>query len=87
MMFLRSFVTTLCLAVAVSGSLVLHDSRSAHPEGFVHHGAALATQAIKLRVGLASANITGLQAKLQSISDPTSPEYGQWLTAGMCAVL
>jgi tripeptidyl-peptidase-1 len=86
-MFLRTFVSILCLAVAASGSLVLHDSRSTHPQGFAHHGAAPAAQVIKLRVGLASANTAGLEAKLQSISNPTSPEYGQWLTAGMCSVL
>jgi hypothetical protein len=42
---------------------------------------------LTLRVGLASANISGLEATLQRISNPASPEYGQWLTAGMYAVV
>jgi tripeptidyl-peptidase-1 len=86
-MLSRALVSVLCLAVAVSGSLVLHDSRPTPPHGFVHHGAAPTHQTLTLRVGLASANMSGLEATLQRISNPASPEYGQWLTAGMCAVV
>jgi tripeptidyl-peptidase-1 len=82
-----AFSALLSLAVVASGSLVLHDKRDAPPAGFVHHGAAPSAQTITLRVGLASADTSGLEAKLHSISDPTSPEYSQWLTAGVCLSL
>jgi hypothetical protein len=78
-MLSRAFVSVLCLAVAASGSLVLHDSRPTPPHGFVHHGAAPTHQMLTLRVGLASANMSGLEATLQRISNPASPEYGQYV--------
>jgi subtilase family serine protease len=83
-MFSRTFISLLSLVVVASGSHVPHASRPAPPTGFLHQGAAPEAQTITLRVGLASANTAGLEAKLRSISNPTSPEYGQWLTAGIC---
>jgi tripeptidyl-peptidase I len=77
-----AFVTFLTLAVTAAGSLIPYDSRSTPPAGFVHKGAAPASQSLTLRVGLASADVAGLETKLQSISNPTSDEYAQWLTAG-----
>lgn len=66
----------------VSASLVLHEARSAPPNGFVSKGPAPADQSLELRVGLASNNIGGLQSKLMSISTPGSEEFRQWLSAG-----
>jgi subtilase family serine protease len=81
-MISRAFVALLSLVVTVSGLLVPHASRPNPPPGFVHYGAAQPSEAITLRVALVSANTAGLEAKLQRISNPMSPEYGQWLTAG-----
>jgi hypothetical protein len=69
-----AFIVFPSLAAAASGHLAPHASRPVPPPGFVHHGAALATQAITLCAGLAPANAAGLGATLRSISDPASSE-------------
>ena len=63
-----------------SAAMVVQDSRASAPEGFVSNGPAPADELITIRLALASNNMTGLDQKLLSISDPASPEYGQWLT-------
>jgi tripeptidyl-peptidase-1 len=85
-MFTPAFVALLSLVGATAGALVPHDSRLAPLAGFIHQGTAPGSQTITLRVGLASANIAGLEQKLNSISNPTSSEYGQWLTAGKFSI-
>jgi tripeptidyl-peptidase-1 len=72
----------LSLCALARASFVLHDSRGAPPSGFVHQGAAPADETITFRVGLTSSDVAGLEAKLQTISNPASSEYGQWLSAG-----
>jgi hypothetical protein len=42
-------------------------------------------QQMTFRVALKSNNVSGLEARLASISDPRSATYGQWLSAGACA--
>jgi tripeptidyl-peptidase-1 len=82
-MLTPTFAALLSLVAAAAGSLVPHDRRAAPPAGFLHQGIAPASQTLTLRVGLRSADTAGLETKLQSISNPTSSEYAQWLTAGM----
>jgi tripeptidyl-peptidase-1 len=77
----------LTLAACAAGQFTLHDVRGTPPAGFTHMGAAPAGQPITLRVGLASSNMAGLEAKLQSISHPGSAEYGKWLSAGTLSLL
>ena len=60
--------------------MVVQHSRASVPEGFVSNGPTPADQLITIRLALTSNNLTGLDQKLLSISDPASPEYGQWLT-------
>ncbi|KAJ7348352.1 subtilisin-like protein [Mycena albidolilacea] len=65
---------------AVSGSLVLHESRRAAPPGFFSQGAASVTDVLTLRFGLTPSNLSGLQEKLVSISTPGSSDFRQWLS-------
>ncbi|KAJ6484685.1 family S53 protease-like protein [Mycena sanguinolenta] len=81
MTFCKSLALSFSLVVAVSaGNMVVHESLAASPSSFVHKGAAAPTDMLTLRLALAPNNITGLQAKMASISDPSSSEYGKWLT-------
>ncbi|KAF8188568.1 hypothetical protein K438DRAFT_1936299 [Mycena galopus ATCC 62051] len=49
---------------AVTGSLVVHESRRAAPAGFFSQGAAPLTDVLTLRFGLTSNNLRGIQEKL-----------------------
>ncbi|KAJ7931745.1 family S53 protease [Mycena leptocephala] len=71
------------LAAATSRSVqprVLKSSRSNAPQGFASLGAASAAQPIKLRIALASKDISGLESALLDVSTPSSPKYGNHLT-------
>ncbi|KAJ6505281.1 family S53 protease-like protein [Mycena sanguinolenta] len=76
----RKLAHLLTIISAVSGTLVVHESRSAAPAGFFSQGAAPATDVLTLRFGLAPNNISGLQEKLVSISTPGSSDFRQWLS-------
>ncbi|KAJ7245298.1 subtilisin-like protein [Mycena rebaudengoi] len=65
---------------AVSGSLVVHESRRAAPTGFFSQGAAPVTDVLTLRFGLTPNNLRGLQEKLVSISTPGNEDFRQWLS-------
>ncbi|KAJ7248940.1 subtilisin-like protein [Mycena rebaudengoi] len=65
---------------AVSGSLVVHESRRAAPTGFFSQGAAPVTDVLTLRFGLTPNNLSGLQEKLVSISTPGNEDFRQWLS-------
>jgi hypothetical protein len=90
-LIMLSLLHLVCLAVAVRASPlpshVHQHARSFAPNGFSHVGAATPEQQINFRVALKASNVSGLAAKLASISDPRSATYGQWLTAGMCACI
>ena len=60
--------------------MVQQHSRAAPPRGFVSDGSAPPTESITLRIALANNNLNGLESKLLAISDPSSSEYGQFLT-------
>ncbi|KAJ7457796.1 family S53 protease-like protein [Mycena latifolia] len=68
------------VASASAGSMVVHQSRSAAPAGFINQGLAPPNQMLTLRVALASTNISGLQERLMSLSTPGSSEFRQWLS-------
>ncbi|KAF8197205.1 subtilisin-like protein [Mycena galopus ATCC 62051] len=63
-----------------AGCLVLHESRRDPPDGFFSQGAAPVTDVLTLRFGLTPNNLSGLQAKLVSISTPGSSDFRQWLS-------
>ncbi|KAK7043520.1 family S53 protease-like protein, partial [Favolaschia claudopus] len=80
-MSLRKFLISVLSFTALSaGRMVLHESRTAAPTGFVNEGAAPNEKMLTLRVALASNNITGLESKLMSVSTPGSSEFRQWLS-------
>ncbi|KAJ7625518.1 subtilisin-like protein [Roridomyces roridus] len=58
----------------------LFESRRTAPKGFTHVGAAPESQSFKLRIALASNNVSGLETTLLDISNPSSPNYGNHLT-------
>ncbi|KAJ7445589.1 subtilisin-like protein [Mycena latifolia] len=70
----------LTIISAVSGSLVVHESRRAAPAGFISQGAAPVAEVLTLRFGLTPNNLSGLQEKLVSISTPGSSDFRQWLS-------
>jgi tripeptidyl-peptidase-1 len=77
----------LALCASASAQFVLHNSRAAPPSGYTHQGPAPASQTLTLRVALASNNIAGLEAKLLDISNPASPNYAKWLSAGTYSLM
>ncbi|KAF8209685.1 peptidase S8/S53 domain-containing protein [Mycena galopus ATCC 62051] len=82
MPFCKSLAVFFSLVIVVSArNMVVHESLSAAPGSFVHQGAAAPTDMLTLRLALAPNNIAGLQAKMMSISAPSSSEYRKWMTA------
>ncbi|KAJ6505308.1 family S53 protease-like protein [Mycena sanguinolenta] len=79
-MLSRKLANFLTIISVVSGSLVVHESRSDAPAGFFSQGAAPAVDVLTLRFGLAPNNISGLQERLVSISTPGSSDFRQWLS-------
>ncbi|KAJ7466252.1 family S53 protease-like protein [Mycena galericulata] len=62
-------------------TMVVHESVSGVPAGFVHSGSVSPSQEITLRIALTQTDIAGLQAKTYAVSDPANALYGQHLTA------
>ncbi|KAK7001682.1 family S53 protease-like protein [Favolaschia claudopus] len=80
-MLLYTLVNLLAALSAVSCTpLVLHESRSAAPSGFSTRGAAPDSDLLTLKFALTPNNLSGLEAKLKSISTPGSPDFRQWLS-------
>ncbi|KAJ7037158.1 subtilisin-like protein [Mycena alexandri] len=80
-MVLRKFLTSVLLATSTSaGKLVLHETRSTAPSGFVSHGPAPPGDLLTLRVALTSNHVAGLEEKLTLLATPGSPEFRQWLS-------
>ncbi|KAF7328158.1 Family S53 protease-like protein [Mycena venus] len=76
----RKLANFFIIISAVSGSLVVHESRRAAPTGFFSQGPAPVTDILTLRFGLTSNNLSGLQEKLVSISTPGNSDFRQWLS-------
>ncbi|KAJ7442587.1 subtilisin-like protein [Mycena galericulata] len=80
-MVLRKFLTVTSLAMVASASnLVLHETRSTVPSGFISHGPAPPGDLLTLRVALTSNNLAGLVQKMMSLATPGSSEFRQWLS-------
>ncbi|KAJ7126003.1 subtilisin-like protein [Mycena epipterygia] len=79
-MSFRKLANFFTIISAVSGSLVVHESRRAAPAGFFSQGAAPVTDVLTLRFGLTPNNLSGLQEKLVSISTPGNLDFRQWLS-------
>ncbi|CAK5281037.1 unnamed protein product [Mycena citricolor] len=82
-MSFSSALTVLAAIAAVAaakGPMVLHESRTTTPVGFVSHGPAPATDQLELRFALAQNNPAGLQNKLMEVSTPGNDNYRQWLS-------
>ncbi|KAJ7779516.1 family S53 protease-like protein [Mycena maculata] len=76
-MALRKCLTILHVVTAVYGGMVVHESRSAAPSGFVSQGPAPSNEMLILCVALTSNN---LEQKLMSVSTPGNSEFRQWLS-------
>ncbi|KAE9389561.1 hypothetical protein BT96DRAFT_1003123 [Gymnopus androsaceus JB14] len=79
-MALCKLLNLLSIIAVASAGMVVHESRTSVPAGFVSQGAAPANDMLTLRVALTSSNIAGLEEKLMSLSTPGSPEFRQWLS-------
>jgi tripeptidyl-peptidase-1 len=79
-MGLCKLLTLLSIIAMASAAMVVHESRTSAPAGFVSQGAAPATDMLTLRVALTSNNVAGLEEKLMSLSTPGSSEFRQWLS-------
>ncbi|KAK7053665.1 family S53 protease-like protein [Favolaschia claudopus] len=80
-MIFSTFAHLLAVATAVSCSpLVLHESRSSAPAGFISRGAAPDSELLTLKFALTPNDISGLEEKLKSISTPGSPDFREWLS-------
>ncbi|KAE9388880.1 family S53 protease-like protein [Gymnopus androsaceus JB14] len=79
-MALCKLLTLLSIIAMTSAGMVVHESRTSAPAGFVSQGIAPANDMLTLRVALTSNNITGLEEKLMSLSMPGSLEFRQWLS-------
>ena len=77
---LRHLAALSVIVVLCSCSMVQQHSRPGPPSGFVIDGPASSSESITLRIALANNNLEGLESKLLLISDPSSSEYGQFLT-------
>ncbi|KAJ7202845.1 family S53 protease-like protein [Mycena pura] len=77
------FLSLLSLAVAspaLRSNFLLHDKREQIPSSFTRVGPAPADTTIKLRIGLFSKDIAGLEDTLYAVSTPGSARYGQHLS-------
>ncbi|KAF7375853.1 Peptidase S53 domain-containing protein [Mycena sanguinolenta] len=66
-------------------ALVVHESISDAPSGVEVLGSPSPTQEIELIVAMVQSNITGLAKVVDAVSFPSSPSYGQYLTAAQVA--
>lgn len=78
-LFLAALVAA-AIANPIFLNTVVHDQRSAAPDGFSQTATPSGDQAIKLRVALHQNNIAGLEDALMAVSTPGNALYGQHLT-------
>ncbi|KAJ7046311.1 family S53 protease [Mycena alexandri] len=69
----------------LSSTVVPHESISNTPSGFKALGSPPPTQEVKLFIAFVQSNITGLAKVVDAVSSPSSPSYGQYLTAAEVA--
>ncbi|KAH9915907.1 family S53 protease [Fomitopsis serialis] len=83
--FLWAVVAASALGVAWGNPLArrtlqLHEARAAAPSGYTLISSASPDTVLNLRVALVQSNIDGLLDTLYDVSDPESPNYGEYLT-------
>ena len=61
-------------------TLSVHESIPSAPDGFTLLSPAPENQTLKLRIALASSNMTGLEEMLYAVSTPSNSLYGQYLS-------
>lgn len=83
-MFAISLIIACLVSVAyansVADNLVVHESRSSVPNGFIDNGPASGNQILTLRAALVQSNVSGLEQQLYAVSTPGNELYGQHLT-------
>lgn len=70
----------------LSSTSVVHESIANVPSGFNPSGTPSTTQEIKLFIALVQSNIAGLAKVVDAVSTPSSPSYGQHLTAAQVSL-
>jgi tripeptidyl-peptidase-1 len=60
--------------------MVVHNSRSAPPSGYVAQGSAPVEQAMNITIALVSSDMPGLEKALMDVSTPTSANYRKFLS-------
>ncbi|KAJ7622361.1 subtilisin-like protein [Roridomyces roridus] len=66
-------------------SMVMHERISSVPPAFKLLGTPAPSQQIDLLVALVQSNMTGLEWVVEAVSTPSSPSYGQYLSADQVA--
>ncbi|KAJ7800333.1 hypothetical protein B0H13DRAFT_1932645 [Mycena leptocephala] len=82
---LHALPLVLLAKCVLSSTMVPHESISNVPSGFDALGSPSSSQEIKLFIALVQSNITGLAKVVDAVSIPSSPSYGQYLTASEVA--
>ncbi|KZP14825.1 family S53 protease [Athelia psychrophila] len=85
MIAIKSVLLATLLALVAAGptarsGMVVRESKSAVPDGFVVKSAAPADQTIPLRIALVQSDMAGLEKALYDVSTPSSPNYGKHLS-------
>ena len=77
-----SLLATLAVSTPISGfkDLVVHETRDVLPAGFSLAGPAAPQTPLMLRIALTQSNPEAIVDALYSVSNPSSPKYGQYLT-------
>ncbi|KAH0593136.1 hypothetical protein MHUMG1_09138 [Metarhizium humberi] len=73
--------------LVVSADLAVVEHLDQPPDGWTKLGAANASQLIRLSIALESQGHDVFERRLQEVSDPTHPRYGQYLSRGEAVAL
>ena len=79
-LWLAVWVGLACASPVANVNFRLHESSKNVPQGFTAVGPAPLQSMISLRLALAQSNADGVVDALYSVSDPSSPQYGQHKT-------
>ncbi|KAF8322236.1 subtilisin-like protein [Clavulina sp. PMI_390] len=87
------FTSTILLSLIASGSVafaspaadrssrwIVHDTRVSAPASFTNSGRAPADSTIRLRINVGGNNLAALEEKLNTVADPSSSTFRQWLS-------
>ncbi|KAF3024282.1 hypothetical protein E8E14_013162 [Neopestalotiopsis sp. 37M] len=71
----------LCVAAPTTSSHVLHEQRRSHDRVWKRSSRLDSSAVLPMRIGLTQSNLEKGPALLKEVSHPSSPKYGQYLTA------